>query len=94
VVPFQNSTELLMPLSPNKLLFSSGRISSSPGVSTSRKSLLAAEVQNVNIFSSNEELLKEVHDRNPIFDGKIVAIEGSEYSYFPYPPGLPQTFRQ
>ena len=103
-VPFQNSTEFLMPLSPNKLLFSSGRTSRSPGVSISRKPLPAAEVRNVNdivctfasahIFSSNEELLKEVHDRNPYFDGKIVEVGGTEYSYFPYPPELPQKFQQ
>jgi hypothetical protein len=103
-VLFQNSTEFLMPLSPNKLLFSSGRISPSPGVSVFRKPLPATQVRNVNdivctfasahIFSSNEELLKEVHDRNPFFDGKIVVIGGSEYSYFPYPPELPQTFRR
>jgi len=103
-VPFQNSTELLMPLSPNKLLFASRRTSRSLGVSISRKSLPADQVQNVNdivctfasahIFSSNEELLKEVHDRNPFFDGKIVVVGGSEYSYFPYPPELPQKFLQ
>jgi hypothetical protein len=103
-VPLQNSTELLMPLSPNKLLFASGRTSRSPGVSISRKSLPADQVKNVNdivctfasahIFSSNEELLKEVHDRNPFFDGKIVVVGGSEYSYFPYPPELPQKFLQ
>jgi hypothetical protein len=103
-VPFQNSTELLMPLSPNKLLFASRRTSRSPGVSISRKSLPADQVQNVNdivctfasahIFSSNEELLKEIHDRNPFFDGKIVVVGGSEYSYFPYPPELSQTFLQ
>jgi hypothetical protein len=103
-VLLQNSTEFLMPLSPNKLLFSSGRISPSPGVSVSRSPLPATEVRNVNdlictfasahIFSSNEELLKKVHDRNPFFDGKIVVVGGSEYSYFPYPPELPQKFRQ
>jgi hypothetical protein len=103
-LPFQNSTGLLMPLSPNKLLFSSGRTSRRPGVSISRKSLPAAEAENVNdivctfasahIFSSNEELLKEVHDRNPFFDGKIVEVGGTEYSYFPYPPEFPQRFRQ
>jgi hypothetical protein len=103
-VPFQNSTELLMPLSPSKLLFSSGRTSRRAGVSISRQVLAAAEVRNVNdivctfasahIFSSNEELLKEVHDRNPFFDGKIVVVGGSEYSYFAYPPELPQEFRQ
>jgi hypothetical protein len=103
-VPFQNSTALLMPLSPNKLLFASGRTSRSPGVSISRKSLPADQVQNVNdivctfasahIFSSNEELLKEVHNRNPFFDGKILVVGGSEYSYFPYPPELPQKFLQ
>ena len=104
MVPFQNSTELLMPLSPTKLLFSSGRTSRRRGVSISRKPLPAAEVENVNnivctfasahIFSSNEDLLKEVHDRNPFFDGKIVEVGGTEYSYFPYPPEFPQRFRQ
>jgi hypothetical protein len=104
LVPFQNSTELLMPLSPTKLLFSSGRTSRRRGVSISRKPLPAAEVENVNnivctfasahIFSSNEDLLKEVHDRNPFFDGKIVEVGGTEYSYFPYPPEFPQRFRQ
>jgi hypothetical protein len=103
-IPFENSTELLTPLSPNKLLFVSGRTSRSPGVSISRESLPAAQVQNANdivctfasahIFSSNEELLKEVHDRNPFLDGKIVVVGGSEYSYFPYPPELPQKFLQ
>lgn len=103
-VPFQNSTELLMPLSPNKLLFSSGRTSRSPGVSISRNPLPATQVRNVNdivctfasahIFSSDEELLKEVHDRNPFFDGKIVEVGGTEYSYFPYPPEFPQKFRE
>lgn len=103
-VPFQNSTEFLMPLSPYKLLFSSGRTSRRPGVSVSRKPLLAAEVRNVNdivctfasahVFSSNEELLKEVHDRNPFFDGKIVVVGGTEYSYFAYPPEFPQRFRR
>jgi hypothetical protein len=66
--------------------------------------LPAPQVQNVNdavctfasahIFSSNEELLRKVHDRNPYFDGRIVVVGGSEYSYFPYPPELPQKFRQ
>ena len=45
---FRNSTEFLMPLSANKLLFSSGRTSPSRGVSISRKPLSAAEVRNVN----------------------------------------------
>jgi Protein of unknown function (DUF4238) len=102
-LPFQNSTEFLMPLSPNKLLFSSGRISRSPGVRLHRKSLPASEVRNVNnivctfasahIFSRSEELLREVHDRNPFFDGKIVEVEGRELSYFPYPSNFPQKFR-
>lgn len=103
MVPFQNSTEFLMPLSPNKLLFASGRTSRDRGVSISRKPLPAAEVRNVNdiicmfasahIFSNNEELLTEVHDRKPFFDGKIVAVGGTEYAYFPYPPEFPQKFR-
>lgn len=103
MIPFQNSTELLMPLSPSKLLFASGRISHTPGVSISRKSLSAPEVRHANdtvgafasahIFSSNAELLTEVHNRNPFSDGKIVEVGGSEYSYFPYPSDFPQTFR-
>lgn len=102
-IPFHNSTELLMPLSPSKLLFASGRILRTPGVPVSRKSLPADEVRNVNdlvcifasahIFSKNETLLTEAHDRNPFFPGKIVEVGGKESSYFPFPSDLPQKFR-
>ena len=102
-IPFHNATELLMPLSPSKLVHVSGRTSDTPGISVSRKPLSAAEVENANnlicifasahIFSTNEKLLKETHDRNPFFDGKIVEVGGKEFSYFPYPSDLPQKFR-
>lgn len=102
-IPFHNSTELLMPLSSNKFLFTSGKNSDHRGVRISRKPLHVKEVKYLNdaictfasahIFSKNETLLKEVQSRSPFFNGKIVEVGGRKYSYFPYSSDFPQKFR-
>ena len=102
-IPVHNSTKLFMPLSSNKFLVASGKNSDYRGVSISRKPLPAEKVKNLNdivcifasahIFSKNETLLKEVQDRNPFFNGKIVEVGGRKYSYFPYPSDFLQKFR-